>query len=150
MSSVLIFAYGNPLRCDDGIAWRAAEELAPRLHSRDTEIRCLHQLTPELAEVVSRSSAVIFLDASCDGEPGTVVCEPVSLGHQGARFSHEMTPQKIVALCHQLYSVRPQAFAVSLIGQSFDFGESLSPAASQALPQFVAAVHELVVRLTKT
>jgi hydrogenase maturation protease len=150
MPSVLILAYGNPLRRDDGVAWRAAEELAPRLQSPDTQIRCLHQLTPELAEAISRSGVVIFLDANCDGQPGAVVCQQVSLDDAGARSSHEMTPQKILALCHRLYSVRPQAFAVSLTGQSFDFGESLSPAASRALPQFVASVHKLVDRLTKT
>jgi hydrogenase maturation protease len=150
MSSILILAYGHPLRSDDHIAWRAAEELARTLPPAQAEIRCLHQLTPELADHASRATAVIFMDACCAGEPGAISCAPVNPQFDESPFSHHVTPQSLIALCRRLYAATPRAFTVSLTGQSFDFGESLSPAAERALPQFVATVRKLVEDLVRS
>jgi hydrogenase maturation protease len=111
------------------------------------EILFVHQLTPELAELASRATSVIFLDAQCTGEPGTVSCESVSAQFDQSPFSHQATPPVLLALCDRLYGAQPQAFVASLSGQSFDFGESLSPAAEIALPHFVATVRKLIERL---
>ena len=73
---VLVIAYGNPIRSDDGVAWHAAEEIRRKLESL-VEVICVHQLTPELAEEISRVSTVIFVDAARDVDPGKVVCRPV-------------------------------------------------------------------------
>ena len=70
MPRVLIVAYGNPLRSDDGVGWVVAEELRRRLASPEVEVLQLQQLLPEVAESLSRADTVIFVDASCDGEPG--------------------------------------------------------------------------------
>jgi hydrogenase maturation protease len=150
MSNILVLAYGNPLRSDDGIAWRAAEELARTLPPTDVEIRCLHQLTPELADQASRATAVIFLDARCAGEPGAITCAPVNPQFDEPPSSHHVTPQSLISLCRRLYAATPRSFIVSLSGQSFDFGESLSPAAESALPHFVATVRKLVEDLVRS
>ena len=76
MPRVLIIAYGNPLRSDDGVGWIVAEELRRRLASPEVEVLQLQQLLPEVAESVSRAETVIFVDASCDGEPGGMRCRP--------------------------------------------------------------------------
>jgi hydrogenase maturation protease len=149
MSGILILAYGNPLRSDDGIAWRVAEELARTLRPPDVEIRCVHQLTPELADHASRALAVIFMDARCAGEPGAITSTPVDPQFDEPPFSHHVTPQSLIALCGHLYAATPRAFVVSLSGQSFEFGESLSPTAERALPHFVATVRKLVEDLVR-
>jgi hydrogenase maturation protease len=97
MVPVLIIAYGNPLRSDDGVAWQAAETLRRKLPSAQAEITCVHQLTPELAERLSRSQSVIFLDASCSGEPGKITCEPLSLSAD-VHFAHQLSPRGLLAL----------------------------------------------------
>lgn len=61
---VLILAYGNPLRRDDGVGWVIGERLAEMLREDVADVRVLHQLTPELAEPISRAGAVIFIDAA--------------------------------------------------------------------------------------
>ena len=66
MPRVLIVAYGNPLRSDDGVGWVVAEELRRRLASPEVEVLRLQQLLPEVAESLSRADAVIFVDASRD------------------------------------------------------------------------------------
>lgn len=48
---MLIIAYGNLLRGDDGLASRAADELAQKVEPSKVEILQRHQLAPELAEI---------------------------------------------------------------------------------------------------
>jgi len=147
MPSVLILAYGNPLRGDDGIAWCAAEALQRILPSSRTEILFLSQLTPELAEPISQADAIIFLDAATEGRPGKITCAPVNAEAQRPGFSHQMTPQSLLAFCAQLDAPRPRAFVVSMTGQSFDAPDALSNEARSALPQLVSTVQQLVDRL---
>jgi hydrogenase maturation protease len=70
---VLIIGYGNPLRSDDGVGWQAAELLTDDPRLADAQILACHQLTPELAEDVSRAGFVVLIDASTEpGVPGSV------------------------------------------------------------------------------
>jgi hydrogenase maturation protease len=149
MPCILIIAYGNPLRSDDGIAWQAAEELRRKLPAALAEIICVQQLTPEIADQASRARAVIFLDSSCEGEAGRVRCEPVEFKRDSSRFTHHFTPEGLMVLCEVLYGARPRAFVVSLTGRSFDHGEVLSEAVIDAFPRFVSTVRELADHLAE-
>ncbi len=65
MTETLIIGYGNLLRGDDAVGCHAAHELEQ--HYRDdpeVEVIATQQLTPEMAEDVSRCGLVLFLDAS--------------------------------------------------------------------------------------
>lgn len=147
MIRILILAYGNPLRGDDGVAWRAAEELSVKFTAPELEIVCVHQLTPEMAEKVSWADAVIFLDASEDGEPGEVRCKPLLEPFGDVRFSHQLSPVAILALSKQLYGASPLAYSVTLTGQCFDHGDTLSSAAAAALPLLIGRIQALVHQL---
>ena len=95
MPRVLIVAYGNPLRSDDGVAWSAADELEKKFPGGNVEILRAHQLAPELADAVSRFEGVIFIDAataSDGGPPGEVRCEQAGLPEGPVRFSHHLSP----------------------------------------------------------
>jgi len=148
MPHVLIIAYGNPLRSDDGVAWRAAEVLRQKFSPAEIEIHCLHQLAPELAETVSRVPCAIFVDAvsSPEGTPGEIRVEELS-GNDPAdsatHFSHSLSPHAAIRLAETLYGAKPQAFAVTVTGQNFDHGEALSPAVAAALPDLVARIERL-------
>jgi hydrogenase maturation protease len=149
MEHALVIAYGNPLRCDDGVAWQAAEELRRELPA-STEVICVHQLTPELAETASRADIVVFLDAARNGRPGKVSCQTVAPQLGQLHFSHHLAPGDILALCAQLYSAQPRGFLISVHGECFEHGQSLSPAAINAIPQVVAKVTEAVRQLSDT
>jgi hydrogenase maturation protease len=146
---VLILAYGNPLRSDDGVAWHAAELLRQRLSSDDAEIVCVHQLTPELAEAVSHASGTIFIDAREDGEPGQICEARVAQDAEGMCGTHMFAPSQLMALCNTLYGNRPEAYEVSVTGESFTHGEDLSYKLKIALPQMVAIVDRLARRVQK-
>lgn len=152
MSRILIIAYGNPLRGDDGLAWRAAGELVARLGDAKIEIHTLHQLAPELAETISHQDAVIFVDAAAPAanrQPGEICCEEIreeeirETGQERA-FSHQLSPHAVVALARQLYNRTPRAFSVTMTGQDFDHAESLSPPVVAAFPAFIQRIEALV------
>jgi hydrogenase maturation protease len=150
MARVLIVAYGNPMRSDDGIAWRAADALAPKFSESDVEILRLHQLTPELADSVRNFGTVIFVDAaSCDGsqnKSGMIRLEEIRGGgtSEPARFSHVLSPKKVLDLALQLYDASQGVFVITVAGENFDHGDSLSTGVASALPELVARIERLI------
>jgi hydrogenase maturation protease len=149
MPTVLIVAYGNPMRSDDGVAWHAADALASKFPESYIEILRLHQLTPELADTARNFRCVIFVDAaSCDdplNQPGAIWVAEIRGGTaEPARFSHVLSPQKVLDLAVQLYGASPRAFVITVAGDNFNHGNSLSPAVAAALPELLAQISVLV------
>jgi len=145
LTTALIIGYGNPLRSDDGFGWHASRLLAEALAGCNVEVITCHQLTPELAEPLSQSARAVFIDADAEGVPGdihlrTVAPEaPASFG-----FTHTCTSSGLLASAQQLYGRCPEAVIVTVTALSFEFGESLSPAVSAALPAVVDRVRQWV------
>lgn len=147
MSGVLIIAYGNPLRSDDGLAWLVAEQLENRFRADDVEILRLHQLGPELAETASHAACVIFIDAAnSPGSPGEIQIADLSASTalQPAHFGHAISPATVLGLAAQLYSAKPRAYSATIVGQSFDHGDTLSATVIQAIPQLLSEIERLV------
>ncbi len=129
--AVLIIGYGNTLRGDDGVGRRVAEELARRKLPR-VRTRSVHQLTPELAEDLAACSAVIFIDA-CIGRSGdTVSLRPIAAEGRLAAIDHVMRPEEVLACAHAIYGSSPKAWCLTVPGEDFAFGESLSSAVRSA------------------
>lgn len=150
MPCILIIAYGNPLRCDDGLAWRAAEELSKLSLPGDVEIITQHQLTPELALIASQSATVLFVDAAQSGDPGDLVSSPLKAQPMSSVFSHECSPAAILGIAQELYGGCPQGFTISLCGECFDHGETLSAKIEENLPRLIARISELVKEVEET
>lgn len=139
----LVIAYGNPLRCDDAVAWQAAEQLKQKL-PLSVSVVCVHQLMPELAEQASRAETVIFLDAARNQPPGKVTCHALTPGCAPPGISHFLAPEEVLALCNSLYERNPSGFLVSLGGECFEHGEELSSPVANALPELVSRVDAIV------
>jgi len=151
MANVLIVAYGNPLRSDDGLASRAARELEGKFPDTRVEILSQHQLVPELAETVSLFECVIFIDAAFpqspqSGRPGELRVREITSAEvdRRARSSHVLSPDVVVALAAELYHAQVKAFSVTVTGQNFEHGDSLSPAVAAAIPLLTERVSALV------
>ena len=142
MPGTLIIAYGNPLRCDDGLAWHVAKKLAELSFSSDVEIITRHQLTPELALPVSQAAIVLFIDASRTGIPGELASGPLNPQPLSSVFTHELSPGTILSLAQELYGRSAEAFTISVCGECFDHGETLSAKVEESLPRVVALVSE--------
>jgi hydrogenase maturation protease len=150
MMNTLIIGYGNPLRGDDGLGWRAAERLTADAHeSRATVIAC-HQLTPELAEPISRADLVIFIDAEERQPAGKLICRRIDArAAPRITFSHHLTPAALLHCARQLYGACPEAITFSVSSQSFACSEELSPGVAAVLPRLTERVCRLVRRREK-
>jgi hydrogenase maturation protease len=122
----LVIGYGNPLRGDDGLGWRAAELLQARLP--EAEVITCQQMTPELAEPISRAARVAFVDAAAEGPPGLIRRRPVEPDASVPTvFTHHVNPGLLLSLSERLYGHRPGAVLFSVAGEAFDYGQALSP-----------------------
>jgi len=141
MGEVLIIGYGNPLRSDDGFGWHTSRKIARELAGRGARVITCHQLTPELAEPLSQSSHALFIDADVEGEPGEIHWrEVLPQAPASSALTHTCSPAGLLSSAKLLYGRCPQATAVTVTAQSFEFGDSLSPVVSAALPKVVERV----------
>lgn len=140
----LVIGCGNTLRGDDAAGCVAAERVA--IARPDVTVLLRHQLTPELAEPVSRAQAVVFLDASAETAPGHVTItrlQPATSADPGV--THHVRPAVLLALAAFLYNNAPTATLITVGASSFAFGAPLSPQVEAALPQMVAAAMAALV-----
>ncbi len=141
--AVLVVAWGNPLREDDGVAWHVLEglrSLNPRASLPALTLRYAHQLTPEMADCVSRSEGAVFVDARRDGTPGEVRCEEITPSAGPSPLAHSLSPQALLLLAEQLYGRAPTAVVLSVTGERFGMGEALSAAVRRSLPRAIVTV----------
>lgn len=127
---ILVLAFGNPLRGDDGAGPAAVEGLAL---PEDVEVLVAQQLLPEHAEAVARARGVVFVDAREGGTPGDIHEEEVRAGG-AALLSHHLAPGHLLALARALGRPAPSAIALSVVGVDFTLGAGLSPPLEAALP----------------
>ena len=152
MPRVLIIGYGNPLKSDDGLGWHAAHELSRHASSPEVKVIYSHQLTPEMAEEVSHAELAIFIDARQGGTPGEVNCVAVSQGEGEQQpplgsGTHDISPRVILELAGKLYGNSPLAYLLTVSGEDFDDGESLSQAVASALPNVIAVARNLISKV---
>jgi hydrogenase maturation protease len=148
---VLVIAYGNPLRGDDGVAWRAADELVNQFAAPEVEVLRCHQLAPELADKMAQFETVIFIDAKSTavegteaGEVGVEPIHPQDTLIAAARFSHQLSPATLLSMAALLYGALPRAYVATITGENFEPGEVLSPAVARALPELLKRIEAVI------
>jgi hydrogenase maturation protease len=145
MSCILIIGYGNPLRGDDAFGWLLAERLKDKFHDCDMEILAAHQLTPELAQPISRARYVIFADASMKSDAcGVTVTKLRESSDEDSSFSHRHSPESLLSMARILYGTAPRA-AFLLTAQAYQmaYGEQVSPEMAVELDKAVERIAAL-------
>lgn len=153
MNQVLLIGYGNPDRQDDGVAWHILQACAARLGlpaplSYEDEFPANDrldfafylQLTPEMAEDLSRYERVCFVDAHTGDIPEPVRMVEVQSEFQRSPFTHHLTPQSLLSMCETLYHQKPHAALLSVRGYQFGFARELSGQSRALVPQAVAQI----------
>lgn len=133
----LIIGYGSTLRRDDGVGYLIADQLQDALPEDSVIAR--QQLTPDLADALSRSDRVIFIDACAKSAPGEIKVVPVQpKGENWGAFVHEMSPEVLLDCVKELYGKTPSALLITIGGESFEIGEGLTAPVAAALSKIVA------------
>lgn len=145
---VLVAGIGSLIRGDDGAGRLVADRLADSLRLPGVEVMNRHQLTPELAEVVSRSSVFIVVDTSAVDPPGKLVCREISPSPNIDPGAHICTPTSLLAWSRWLYGRFPPAFIFSVGGESFEITEELTPIVQRGAAELQMQIEAYVRVLT--
>jgi hydrogenase maturation protease len=141
MTPVLIIGYGNPLRSDDAVGWRAAQALIGEWPAAKVRVETAHQLLPEMADWLADASHVLFIDACWDLVPGRIRSRAIHPEKsRAASMTHHFTPEGLLADAWQLFHHCPDAILVSVGGGSFEHGEGLSRQVEAVFPHLLAQI----------
>jgi hydrogenase maturation protease len=133
IQSTLIIGYGNTLRRDDGVGYALAEEIATEVWP-EVQALAVHQLTPELAAIMTEVERVIFVDAQGHWQAGEplITLSPLQFSGQTGSLEHHCSPSYLLALTQALYGPPPQAWLLAIAAEDFSFGDGLSEVTQQA------------------
>ena len=149
---ILVIAYGNRDRQDDGAGWHILAKTTRRLglvppenpgdwvESVDGKTRWLYlyQLLPEMAEDLTAYQRVIFIDAHNSPELPDVIFKPVLPVWEQSGFTHHMSAEGFLSIAQTLFGTYPQANMLSVRGFSFEFEHELSHKTAVLVDQAVA------------
>lgn len=161
--TILILAYGNPLRRDDGVGWVIGERLAELLPEDVADVRVLHQLTPELAAPISGAAQVIFVDAAeqacqvsenptgltptAGAAPGGIRWSEIQPGSFDAQpFTHQVDPASLLAAAQELFGHAPPAHLLTVTGADFGYGQGLSAEVADAVEEVIGQIQQFLER----
>lgn len=146
MAKTLVIGYGNPLRGDDSFGHRAVEKLKQEVTDNEVQFIDCQQLTPEMAEQVSRADLVLFVDADMDGIAGTIHSRKIVPSDKPSpdSLAHHLDPCALLGLAQALYHRVPQAMLMTVTGECFGYGSQLSTEVAKALPGIVQHMKELI------
>jgi hydrogenase maturation protease len=154
----LVCGFGNLYRRDDGIGRAVVNRVREQLgHAplnpmddgfnelgRPVDTVVLHQLVPELAELVADYDLVIFVDAHVADLSQSLREERITPAYRSTSFvSHQTRPATVLELAEKMYGRAPQAVLLSLPGYDFDFGEGLSAETRSLVPSAVNHIIKL-------
>jgi hydrogenase maturation protease len=135
----LILAWGNPGRGDDAAGLAIAESLEGCVGG-NVEIRCFHQLGPELSEDVAAVDHVIFIDAHEQPAWPDLEVQEVDPAADYTPDSHSSGPEELLALAKALYHRQPRGTLVATRAYDTTFGGPLSAKAQRLVAEARKAV----------
>lgn len=130
--ALIVFAWGNESRGDDGIGPTLAGHLAD-LKRPGLVIIEDHQLNIEHVMDFSGSTPLLFIDASVSISSGFRVSR-IAPSADGNFSTHAISPQALLNVYREsIGESMPDAFLLEIAGSQFELGEGLSAAALEAV-----------------
>jgi hydrogenase maturation protease len=139
----VVIGYGNALRGDDGAGPQVADAVA-RWGLPGVQALAVHQLTPELAEVLAAARVVVLVDAQSAPAGGTVEVSRLGPSGTASVLGHASDPAGLLALTHAVYGRCPPAWWVTVPAVDFGLGEGLSPTAQHGVAEALRVVARLI------
>ena len=144
---ILLIAYGNPLRQDDGAGLLLAHMLEGVLRAAGCHVQQIatQQLTPELAVEIASDDvrAVVFVDSRISAQPtgdAVDVTALQSLVGSSPSLGHHLQPEALLGYTELLHARQalPPAWLVTAPGVAFGYGETISETAQAAIRSALA------------
>lgn len=135
---LLVIGYGNTLRGDDAVGPRVAEAVAAQRLPGVRALSC-PLLTPELADLVSRSERVVFVDAAMDA-PDEIRWRRLEPNASSQLMAHAANPRTLLALSRDVFGRVPEAWWLTIPAVDLGFGEGLSPKVQTAMADAVEKI----------
>lgn len=143
MERLLVLCVGNPLRGDDGFGPAVAARLESGPAMLRLDVRAVHQLTPELAEPLSRAPHAVIVDAAVHVPEGRLTVRRLSGPATPSDLSHGLDPAALCTLARALYGRAPELTLILFGARAFDFDAALTPAAARCVDAAARAVEEI-------
>lgn len=148
---LLIIAYGNPLRRDDGAGLLLAEKLARQWQMRGVAVRTItvQQLVPELAAQVAmnETSAVLFVDAAANFPSWEIQVHSLCDGKGRLTLGHYCDPALLLAMADGLYRHRPPAWLITVPGVDFGHGTGVSGSVRRLIDDSTGMIYTMLSEL---
>jgi hydrogenase maturation protease len=141
--SILVIGFGNTLRGDDGVGQHVAAAVA-KWQVSGLSVRAAHQLTPELAEPISRADMVIFVDGQLAGDEDAVTVRRLEPSTLVDCAGHTSDPRGVLALAQVMYGRHAPAWLVLVPGLDFSLREDLSAAADRGVAEAIGRIAALI------
>ena len=135
MKKILLHAYGNPGRGDDGLGNEFIEEIERWITENNVPAVTTdssYQLNIEDASIISEFDIVIFVDAT-RAEIESHSLTPIQPQAAQAFTTHSLSPSSLFALCKELYNRSPLVYLLQIKGYQWEFGAGLSVQAKENL-----------------
>ena len=151
MKRLLVLAYGNPLRQDDGAGWHVGQALHERwlAPTGDDANGALVDLQPQLdwAADLSETEVAVFVDAerAPDGKPAALYLRPLRSGDSVGRLldGHSPVPADLISLARLLYGRAPKAYLLSIPAYHFGYGDGLSAATAAGVDAALDQIEQM-------
>lgn len=144
MKQVLVVGYGNSLRSDDAVGLYAVREMQKLGTRSNVEFIEMHQLQPELAEIISHKDLVIFIDAAMHGISGETHYENVLPSSKTPDMSHSTNPESLLFAAKELYGRAPKAILATVAGECFGIGTKLSAEVEVAMKGVAVRASQMI------
>ena len=133
---IIIYAYGNPGRQDDGLGNCLTDALDPWLVEKgltNVKTESNYQLNIEDADAIADKDIAVFVDASIE-DIENIHFGPVEPSEGKSEFTmHAASPAYVLALCQKIYNKFPETHLLQIRGYEWGFEEGLSGKAKKNL-----------------
>jgi hydrogenase maturation protease len=141
---VVVAAVGNPLRGDDGAAWRVAEAIERRWAGRGVRVLVGQQVVPEWAAVLADADLVYFVDAAVGREGMALERLAPAAPENGSAPTHSLDPATILGMALNLFDRAPEAYLLAIPAADFGFDERLSPSTQLGVEQAIRMLDQVL------
>ncbi len=139
---ILLYAYGNPGRQDDGLG-DALAQMIEKDNLPGVTVDSNYQLNIEDAAIVAEHDTVVFADASVNSaEPFEF--SSITPSKEIAFTTHALSPQSVLALCEDVYKKTPPAYLLAIRGYEWEMEEPMTEKAKKNLDEAYQFITEYI------